>query len=639
MISAFNALTLSPALSAMLLKPRQKATGLLSRFFAGFNRGFEAKPRAATSVSATASCARRSWASRCSPHSRRRRRHWRRLPTSFVPEEDYGYFLINLQLPPAASLERTDAVTRKIDQLLAHTEGIAAFNTIAGFSLLSRVTADKLRLLLHRLKPWDERTRADLGAKHIVDRLNAGLRRIVPEATAFAMMPPSIPGLGSQGGFSFWLQDRTGGSVELLSQNVQTFLDAARKRPELAGLASQFTASVPQLFADVDRDKVLKQGVALGDVYQTMQTFLGGLFVNQFSRFGRQWRVFLQAGRRGSHESNGNRAVLRPQQRRRDGAVSALETTKPAFGPQYTNRFNVYRGALVTGAAAPRLQLRAGARRARGHRAPGAAARDRLRLVGPVVPGKERQRIRPGCSRCRSRRFPDSRGAVRKLVAAVLRIVVCAIAVFGAVVGLVIRRYDFDVFAQIGIIMLIGLAAKNAILNRRVRQGEARRRHEPRRRSAGRRETEAASDPDDLFCVHPRMCPAMGRDRLGRRSRRILVLSSSAACWRQRRSRSSSSRCCSCSPSAWPADSRGRPTPAARPQRRSKGKPDMRALILLLVAGAAAACTVGPDYKAADCHVPDAYAARRHPNLPWPTARSTAIRPGGMCSRTTSCGN
>ena len=217
----------------------------------------------------------------------------RRLPTSFVPEEDYGYLLMTLQLPPAASLERTDAVTRKIDQLLAHTEGIANFNTIAGFSLLSRVTADNYGFYFVGLTPWDERTRADLDARQIVNRVNGGLRRIVPEGTAFAVMPPSIPGLGTQGGFSFWLQDRTGGSLELLNQNVQTFLDAGRKRPELVGLASQFTASVPQLFADVDRDKVLKQGVALGDVYQTMQTFLGGLFVNQFSRFGGQWRMFL----------------------------------------------------------------------------------------------------------------------------------------------------------------------------------------------------------------------------------------------------------------------------------------------------------------------------------------------------------
>src|SRR5438445_9961857 len=162
-------------------------------------------------------------------------------------------------MPSAASLERTDSVTSKIDQLLAHTEGIANFNTVAGFSLLSRVTANNYGLYFVGLTPWDARTRADLDARQIVNRVNRQLRQIVPEATAFAMMPPSIPGLGTQGGFSFWLQDRTGGSLEFLNQHVQTFLDAARKRPELAGLATQFTASVPQLFADVDPDKVLKR--------------------------------------------------------------------------------------------------------------------------------------------------------------------------------------------------------------------------------------------------------------------------------------------------------------------------------------------------------------------------------------------
>ncbi len=231
-ISAFNALTLSPALAAMLLKPRVKTTGLLNRFFAWFNRGFDAATRGYVRVS----------------HGLVRKAVvgivllagftgaavlvGRRLPTSFVPEEDYGYFLLNVQLPPAASLERTDAVCRKIDNLLAHTEGIANFNTIAGFSLLSRVTASNYGFYFIGLKPWDERTSADLEARQIVNRVNRELRQVVPEATAFAVMPPSIPGLGTQGGFSFWLQDRTGGSLEFLNQNVQKFLDG---RTQAAG--------------------------------------------------------------------------------------------------------------------------------------------------------------------------------------------------------------------------------------------------------------------------------------------------------------------------------------------------------------------------------------------------------------------
>src|SRR5258707_766166 len=314
------------------------------------------------------------------------------------------------------------------------------------------------------LKPWDERTRADLDAKQIVDRVNAGLRHIVPEATAFAIMPPSIPGLGSQGGFSFWLQDRTGGSVDFLNENVQAFLTAARKRPELAGLASQFTAAVPQLFADVDRDKVLKQGIALGDVYQTMQTFLGGLFVNQFSRFGRQWRVFLQAE---GEDRTTPAAIAQFYVRNNDGAMvplSALEATKPAFGPQYTNRFNRYRGALVTGAAAP------------GYSSAQAldALEETARLTLPPEIGfdwsdlsyQEKKATGSGPL------FALSITFVSRILAALYEswalpfsvLLSVPIAVFGAVVGLAIRHYDFDVYAQIGIIMLIGLAAKNAIL-------------------------------------------------------------------------------------------------------------------------------------------------------------------------------
>ena len=168
-----------------------------------------------------------------------------------------------------------------------------------------------------------------------------------------AVMPPSIPGLGTQGGFSFWLQDRSGGSIDVLDANLQKFLAEARKRPELAGVASQFSAAVPQLYADVDRDKVLKQGVALADVYQTMQTFLGGLYVNQFNRFGRQWRVFLQAE---GQERTGPDSIGQFYVRNNDGnmvPLSSLQSTRQTFGPQYTNRFNLYRAAQVTGAAAP----------------------------------------------------------------------------------------------------------------------------------------------------------------------------------------------------------------------------------------------------------------------------------------------
>jgi HAE1 family hydrophobic/amphiphilic exporter-1 len=464
LISAFNALTLSPALSAMLLKPRAQTKGVLGRVFGVFNRGFEKVTHGYVSVS----------------HGLVRKAFvgvgllvaftvaagllGRRLPTSFVPEEDYGYFLLNVQLPAAASLERTDAVCRKIDQLLAKTEGVANYNTIAGFSLLSRVTASNYGFYFIGLKPWDERTRPDLDARAIVNRLNGQLRALVPEATTFAVMPPSIPGLGTQGGFSFWLQDRSGGSLELLNQHLQTFLAAARKRPELSGVASQFTSAVPELFANVDRDKVLKQGIALGDVYQTMQAFLGGLFVNQFNRFGRQWRVFLQA--EGSDRTS-PAAIGQFYVRNNDGSMvplSALESTGSAFGPQYTNRFNVYRAAQVTGAPAP------GYSSGQALDALEEVARATLpREIGYDWSDLSYQEKNAGGS---GSLFALSIAFVFLILAALYEswslpfsvLLSVPIAVFGAFFGLFIRRFDFDVYAQIGVVMLIGLAAKNAIL-------------------------------------------------------------------------------------------------------------------------------------------------------------------------------
>jgi len=463
MISAFNALTLSPALAAMLLKPRAKTQGALGRLFGGFNRTFDRVTHGYVTVSHGLVRKAVIGVALLAAFTAGAAFFGRRLPTSFVPEEDYGYMLLNVQLPPAASLLRTDAVTKKIDQELLHTDGVANFVTIAGFSLLSRVTAGNYAFYFIGLKTWDERSNG-LDVRSIVNKLNARLRQVVPEATAFAVMPPSIPGLGTQGGFSFWLQDRSGGTLDFLNANLQKFLDAARKRPELAGVTSQFTAAVPQMFADVDRDKVLKQGIALADVYQTMQTFLGGLFVNQFNRFGRQWRVFLEAEgeERASPVDIGQFYV-----RNNDGMMvplSALETTKPTFGPQYTNRFNVYRAVQITGAAAPGFSS--------------GQALDALEQVANETMPREigydwsdlsyQEKHAGGAARI----FALSIVFVFLILAALYEswslpfsvLLSVPIAVFGAFLGLFMRKYDFDVYAQIGVIMLIGLAAKNAIL-------------------------------------------------------------------------------------------------------------------------------------------------------------------------------
>ncbi|HUK47708.1 MAG TPA: efflux RND transporter permease subunit, partial [Terriglobales bacterium] len=331
-ISAFNALSLSPALSALLLKPRTESHGPLREFFDWFNRMF-GRTRDGY-IRASAALVRKSAVVVVVLLLFAAVAVWfgKKLPSGFLPDEDQGYAFVNLQLPLASSLQRTDQAARQVEQVLAKMPGVEYTTSVIGFSLLSYVQTSYNAFFFVTLKPWSERKTAAEQFQAIKDRLNQELARL-PQGTAFSFSPPAIPGVGTSGGFTFVLENRGSDDISYLAANVNKFLAAARKRPEIAGITSSLLPSVPQQFVDVDRDKVLKQGVAISDVYNTLQTFMGGYFVNYFNRFGRQWQVYVEA--EGNYRTNAQDAGQFYVRNNHSGMVplSALTKFEPRFGP------------------------------------------------------------------------------------------------------------------------------------------------------------------------------------------------------------------------------------------------------------------------------------------------------------------
>jgi hydrophobic/amphiphilic exporter-1 (mainly G- bacteria), HAE1 family len=478
-LSAFNALSLSPALSALLLKPRVQSRGLLARFFGWFNRMFGRTTNGYVRVSGA--ILRKSAVAMLLLLGFGVAGFWigGKLPTSFVPDEDQGYFYLNVQLPNASSLQRTEAVVAKINDIMLKTPGIEYSTSVTGFSLLSLVRTSYNAFVFVSMKAWDKRKSKAEQFQAIKAHLNQELAKL-PEAIAFGFSPPAIPGVGTSGGFTFILEDRSGKDVQFLTDNLNKFMAAARKRPEISSLSTTFLASVPQEFVEVDRDKVIKQGVAINDVYRTIQTFMGGLFVNYFNRFGRQWQVYVEAesAYRTKSENAGQFYV-----RNASGEMvplSALLKFESRSGPEFTMRFNEYRSAQLNGGAAPGYSS-------------GQAMKALEETFAATMPPEmgydysgisfQEKKAQEGVSS--SVIFGFSLLFVFLILAALYEswtlpfsvLLSTPVAVFGAYGVLWLRRMllvrfappymvqiENDVYSQIGLVMLIGLAAKNAIL-------------------------------------------------------------------------------------------------------------------------------------------------------------------------------
>lgn len=470
LFSALSALTLSPALASIIMKPASQNKGMLGKVFTGFNRGFDWTTRGYVGMAG---------------HLIRKMGRslvlfaiimggivffGGGLPQSFIPEEDQGYLLANVQLPDAASLQRTDNVLKRVEAIVKETPGVESVTTITGFSLLTQAFASNTGFFFITLKPWADRKTIEQHAFGVVRGLNQRFSTEVTDATAFAFGPPAIPGLGTGSGFSMMLQDRSGQTPEFLAQQTQTFIEAASKRPEVGRIATVYRASVPQIFAEVDREKTYKQGVAVSDVNQTLGAFLGGAYVNDFNRFGRLYKVYVQAEPEFRDDVNDLRLFYVRGATGEMTPLSTLVSTKSISGPEYTNRFNLYRSAELVGASAP-----------------GYSSAQTLTALEEVAKEILPSEMGFAWNAMSYQERAASGGVVVFVLGMVFVFLILAaqyeswslpfsvllgtpFAVLGAFGGLWLSRhllgeaYLNNIFAQIGILTLVGLAAKNAIL-------------------------------------------------------------------------------------------------------------------------------------------------------------------------------
>jgi len=465
--SSVNALTLSPALCSLLLRKQEPSKGLLGKFFGKFNTVFDSSTESYMSFTAVLT------------------RKMARgvvfigivvvaivllgglIPGGFMPEEDMGYLFINIQLPNAASLQRSDVVGRQVEEIVAQFEEVEYVSTAVGYSMLSGSMSSNSGFIFLSLKDWGERS---LTAKDVVIRLNRILAASAKEAQVFAFGPPAIPGLGSGSGFTLMLQDRAGNPPEYLARESLQFIRAALERPEIGTIFTTFQAAVPQRLVEINRDKVLTAGISLNSIYTTIGAFLGGSYVNDFNRFGRLYKAYIQAEPEYRQTEDQVDLFYVKNSHGESVPLAAFVDVKEAVGPDFTFRFNLFRATELTGSPAEGYSS--------------AQALDALEEVAEEV-------LPAGMSyEWSNMSFQEKKasgsGSIVFLFSLVFVYLILAaqyeswslpfsillgtpFAVFGAFAALYVARlfsvsYENNIFAQISLVMLIAMAAKNAIL-------------------------------------------------------------------------------------------------------------------------------------------------------------------------------
>ncbi len=461
--SVINALTLSPALAAMLLREPKPGRGPIAAFFRFFNMGFDwVIERYGRVVGGLVRKAAVSMLllvivlvgiSRIAKH----------VPGGFIPDEDKGYLFVAVELPEGSSLQRSDEALKQIEEIVGRTEGVQSAVGLAGINILNNLNVPNAALMFVGLKPWEERKDPKLHAKAIAAEWTRKFYAI-PGVRAFAFGPPPLPGYGNVSGFTMQLQDRSGGTIDQLAGYVSQLQKLAAERPEIARLTTTFNPATPQIKVELDREKARVLNVPVDSVFATLQTYLSGLYVNDFVKFGKVYKVFLQAE---SEFTGRPEDIGRYYVRNKGGEMVPLSTlvkvTKMS-GPNLVTRFNLYNAAEVIGTTAP-----------------GYSSGQAIKAIEEVMKQMPPETGYEWSGLTLQEKKSEGQAPIIFGMAVLFVFLLLAAqyeswslpfavllatptVILGTMTGLLVRGFELNVYAQVGLVMLIGLAAKNAIL-------------------------------------------------------------------------------------------------------------------------------------------------------------------------------